>query len=181
MPPTIAPLGHIDQSTTEPQHGSELTIQFLPLAIEEDRDRPLGVPDRHVSLTSHAYVPSRPANIVSEDILPPRQERSDAEREPSIPPRRDLHEASTIDPIQSTTQDTTSERAFDSPEVIQQERERMGRWKEEYGRQRQELVDMASWLVEDQAVAKQSEEHQKEANEDSLSKSKLNSQGITTR
>lgn len=136
MPPTIPPLGHIDQSTAdpvisqgqlrlpEPQHGSKLTIASLPSTIEEDRDRRLSVLDHHVSVPSHACVPSRPANITSEGTLHPRQERSDAERDPSIQPRRDLDESSIIKPIQSSTQDITSARAFNAPEVMQKERER---------------------------------------------------------
>ena len=66
-------------------------------------------------------------NIGSEDTLHARQEQLDAGLEPSILPPPDRDETSAVDPIQSTTQGPTHERAFHPPEVIQGEGEPMVR------------------------------------------------------
>jgi hypothetical protein len=132
-------LGDINQLAADPvippgqiglpelQCGSVLATMSLPATIEENGDRPLGVLGHRVPSTSHAYAPSGLVNIGSEDSLHARQEQSEAGLEPSNPPARDCDEASTVDPIQSTTQDPIYKRDIDPSEVIQGEREQMVR------------------------------------------------------
>lgn len=207
MPTAIPPLGDIDQFTTDlvispgqtglPGPQRVPSIISFPSTVQEDGERPPGAPDHYVPSTSHS---SGLVNVGSEDSLHARQEQSEAGFQPLNPPPRDRDEASTVDPIRSTTQDPTHKRAGD-PEpdealhdqladladmirqllalygekkflVEPQWAERL-RWTEGRGAQMLKLMAMASLLV-DKAVSARQEERQ--ANEDNPSRSNQKSQ-----
>ena len=130
VPPTIPPLGHIDQLTANlvvspgqySQHPG--SVPTFPSTIKEDQDQLLGVLDHHISSTSHAHVPSEQADINFQDTSHTRQELlADAGREPLIPPPRDLDDPLAVNPIQSITQDLISKRVVDSLEATWMARE----------------------------------------------------------